>query len=103
MTRLLLALGLCMAAIVPASAQRSPAPLSAHQGPGSGNAFGLGIVYTVQRHAEYNGKQMVVCISNEPGVQIWSPIPKLVQLHDGARFTLREADSLEQGLTILGN
>jgi len=77
MTRLLLALGLCMAAIVPASAQRSPAPLSAHQGPGSGNAFGL--------------------------VQIWSPIPKLVQLHDGARFTLREADSLEQGLTILGN
>lgn len=69
--------------------------------PGSGHAFGYGVVYTIVAHKKYDGKMHIVARSEEPGVEIWSPIILLVAMKDGYKFSLSKDDSFEKALRIV--
>lgn len=69
--------------------------------PGSGHAFGYGVVYTIVAHKKHGGRTYVVAKSDEPGVEIWSPIILLVAMKDGYKFTLSKDDSFEKALHIV--
>ncbi len=73
----------------------------ANKGPGSGHSFGYDISYTVVRHATLDGKKLAVISSREKGVEIWSPIPDLVDLPAGSTFQLSEAESWNKSFKVL--
>jgi hypothetical protein len=83
----------------------SPKPISLSgsrpAAPGSGHAFGYGVVYTIVAHKKHDGRTYVVVKSDEPGVEIWSPIILLVAMKDGYKFTLSKDDSFEKALHIV--
>jgi hypothetical protein len=75
-----------------------------YDGPGTGHGFGYDIVYTIERHATYDGKEMAIIFSGAQGeghVEIWSPIPDLVALPDGSTFQLSEAESWDKAFKVL--
>ncbi|MEX0909819.1 MAG: hypothetical protein WDZ75_00825 [Candidatus Paceibacterota bacterium] len=85
---------------------RSPERLfpSYYEGPGTGHGFGFNIIYTIERHATHDGKEMAIVSSSARGeehVEIWSPIPNLVALPNGSKFRLREGDVWEKSFRLL--
>lgn len=82
----------------------SPVQLTEHDGPGTGHAFGFNIEYTVVRHETYGGVPMAVVHSgapNEESVEIWSPIPQLVELKDGSSFILHEKETWDEAFELV--
>lgn len=89
-------------------APRSPARIDApytqpNEMPGSGHAFGYGVIYTVAKHEPYNGTTHAVVVSNEPGVEIWTPIPKVLALTDGTKFHVVKASSFDEALKVISS
>jgi hypothetical protein len=62
------------------------------------------IEYTVVRHETYGGVPMAVVHSgapNEESVEIWSPIPQLVELKDGSSFILHEKETWDEAFELV--
>ncbi len=88
----------------PTPAPRSPALIGENTDPGTGHAFGFNIEYTIVRHEMHDGVPMAVIHSgapNEEHVEIWSPIPQLVELKDGSSFLLHEKETWDEAFELV--
>ena len=90
-------------AFVQHAESRSPALIySEHEMLGSGHAFGFDMVYMVIDHKTHNDVLYAIVTSNEPGVEIWSPIPRLLNMPVGTKFRLtKEADNFDKALQLI--
>lgn len=87
----------------PHSPKRIILPQTLDVPPGSGHAFGFGVVYTIVAHKKYAGRTYAVIKSDEPDVEIWSPLLMLVALKDGSSFHFTEGSSFDKSLHTISD